>query len=78
MLSSHSSPPWAWIRLREGETATVDDILDFCRDELAHFKIPRYISFVEDFPMTVTGKVQKFVMRQRMAEELGLKRKEPA
>jgi fatty-acyl-CoA synthase len=62
----------AWIRLREGETATVDDILDFCRDELAHFKIPRYISFVEDFPMTVTGKVQKFIMRERMAEELGL------
>jgi fatty-acyl-CoA synthase len=62
----------AWIRLHEGESATIDEIADFCRDRLAHFKIPRYVRFVEDFPMTVTGKVQKFVMRERMAAELGL------
>lgn len=61
----------AWIRLHEGETATADEIRGYCRGRLAHFKIPRYIKFVDEFPMTVTGKVQKFVMRGRMAEELG-------
>jgi fatty-acyl-CoA synthase len=60
----------AWIRLHEGESASVDEIRAFCEGRLAHFKIPRYIKFVEEFPMTVTGKVQKFVMRERMAEEL--------
>ncbi len=60
----------AWIKLREGESAAEAEILDFCEGRLAHFKIPRYIKFVEEFPMTVTGKVQKFVMRKRMAEEL--------
>jgi len=68
----------AWIRLREGETATAEEIREFCEGELAHFKIPRYIKFVDEFPMTVTGKVQKFVMRERMAAELGLAQKEPA
>jgi fatty-acyl-CoA synthase len=60
----------AWIRLHEGESASVDEIRGYCEGRLAHFKIPRYIKFVEEFPMTVTGKVQKFVMRERMAEEL--------
>jgi fatty-acyl-CoA synthase len=60
----------AWIRLHEGEHATKDEIRDFCRGQLAHFKIPRYIRFVDEFPMTVTGKVQKFVIRERMAAEL--------
>jgi fatty-acyl-CoA synthase len=63
----------AWIRLLPGETATQDEIRDFCRGQIAHFKIPRYVSFVDEFPMTVTGKVQKFLIRQRMIEELGLK-----
>jgi len=62
-----------WIRLREGQHATEEEIRDACRGKLAHFKIPRYIKFVDEFPMTVTGKVQKFVMRERMADELGLK-----
>ena len=62
----------AWIRLHEGETATIEEIRDYCKGELAHFKIPRYVKFVEEFPMTVTGKVQKFVMREAMAEELKL------
>ncbi len=61
----------AWIVLRPGETATEAEIRAFCKGEIAHFKIPRYIKFVEAFPMTVTGKVQKYIMRQRMAEELG-------
>ncbi len=68
----------AWIKLHEGTTATADEIRQFCEGRLAHFKIPRYIRFVDEFPMTVTGKVQKFVMRQRLAEELGLAAKEPA
>ena len=54
----------AWIRLRGGETATAEEIREFCLGNLAHFKIPRYIWFVERFPMTVTGKVQKFRMRE--------------
>jgi fatty-acyl-CoA synthase len=61
----------AWIKLRAGETATAEEIRDFCRGKIAHFKIPRYIEFVDEFPMTVTGKVQKYVMRERMAEKLG-------
>jgi len=68
----------AWIKLREGESATAEEIREFCKGKLAHFKIPRYVKFVDEFPMTVTGKVQKFVMRQLMAEELGLAQKEPA
>ena len=60
----------AWVKLHEGEHATADEIRDFCKDRIAHFKIPRYIKFVDSFPMTVTGKVQKFVMREQMTEEL--------
>ena len=62
----------AWIRLREGVTATPDELKGFCRGQIAHYKIPRYIKFVEAFPMTVTGKIQKFVMRQQMMAELDL------
>ena len=53
----------AWIILRPGETMTEQDIKDFCRDQIAHYKVPRHIRFVTEFPMTVTGKVQKFLMR---------------
>jgi fatty-acyl-CoA synthase len=60
----------AWIRPRTGETLDEQEIRAFCQGRLAHFKIPRYIRFVEEFPMTVTGKVQKFVMREQMAKEL--------
>jgi fatty-acyl-CoA synthase len=62
----------AWIRLREGQKVTVDEIRDYCRGQIATYKIPRYVRFVTDFPMTVTGKVQKFRMREQMIEELGL------
>jgi fatty-acyl-CoA synthase len=60
----------AWIRLREGESMTEDEVLAFCRDQIAHYKVPRYIRFVDAFPMTVTGKIQKFIMRDRMEREL--------
>ncbi|WP_206999959.1 AMP-binding protein [Trinickia mobilis] len=62
----------AWIVLRPGESMTVDEVTDFCRGQIAHYKVPRYIRFVDDMPMTVTGKVQKFVMRERMIDELKL------
>jgi fatty-acyl-CoA synthase len=62
----------AWIRLREGIVATPDELKEFCRGQIAHYKIPRYVKFVEAFPMTVTGKVQKFIMREQMMAELGL------
>jgi len=64
----------AWIVLRPGETATEAEIREFCREQIAHYKVPRYVRFVDDLPMTVTGKAQKFVMRDRMIEELKLAR----
>lgn len=60
----------AWIKLREGKSLTAEDVRDYCRDRIAHFKIPRYVKFVDDFPMTITGKVKKFEMRRIMAREL--------
>jgi fatty-acyl-CoA synthase len=62
----------AWIMLSAGESANEDDVKGFCKGQIAHFKIPRHIRFVDEFPMTVTGKVQKFIMREKMIEELGL------
>jgi fatty-acyl-CoA synthase len=62
----------AWVKLREGATATPDEIREFCRGQIAHYKIPRYIKFVDAFPMTVTGKIQKFIMRDESVKELGL------
>jgi fatty-acyl-CoA synthase len=59
----------SWLKLHAGETATEHEIRDFCRDNLSHFKIPRYIWFVKDFPMTVTGKLQKFRMQKKIAIE---------
>ncbi|MFB9261796.1 AMP-binding protein [Bradyrhizobium erythrophlei] len=63
----------AWIRIRQGETLTVDEVRAFCQGQIAHNKIPRYVEFVEEFPMTVTGKIQKFVMRDAVEARLGLK-----
>jgi fatty-acyl-CoA synthase len=62
----------AWIKLKAGESATAEEIQAFCKGQIAHYKIPRYIKFVDAFPMTVTGKVQKFMMREHMVKELGL------
>jgi fatty-acyl-CoA synthase len=61
----------AWIQLHEGATATEDEMKRFCKGKIAHFKIPKYIWFVEEFPMTVTGKLQKFRMREIAMEKLG-------
>jgi fatty-acyl-CoA synthase len=62
----------AWIVLKPGEQATEDDIRHFCQGQIAHYKVPRYVRFVSELPMTVTGKAQKFVMREAMMRELGL------
>jgi fatty-acyl-CoA synthase len=62
----------ACIRLREGMAATEDEIREFCRGRIAHYKVPRYVRFVDAFPMTVTGKVQKYLIRERMRQDLGL------
>jgi len=62
----------AWIRVRDGAAVTAEDIRRFCRREIAGFKIPRYIRFVDEFPSTVTGKVQKFRMREISAAEIGV------
>jgi len=68
----------AWVRLHPGQAADEAEIRAFCAGQIAHYKIPRYIRFVDDFPMTVTGKVQKFLIRQAMVEELGLVAEETA
>jgi fatty-acyl-CoA synthase len=60
----------AWVRLREGESMTAEEVRDFCRGRIAHYKVPRHVRFVEAFPMTVTGKMQKYLMRQQMEQEL--------
>ena len=68
----------AWIKLREGQTATPEEIREFCKGQIAHYKIPRYVEFVSDFPMTITGKIQKFVMREQTIGKLGLKAQQTA
>jgi fatty-acyl-CoA synthase len=62
----------AWIKLRAGEQLTENDVKAFCKDQIAHYKVPRYVRFVDEFPMTVTGKMQKYLMRATMADELDL------
>ena len=62
----------AWVMLKPGESADAEEIREFCRGRIAHFKIPRYVRVTEEFPMTVTGKIQKFRMREMAVEELGL------
>lgn len=62
----------AWVKLREGQTATFDELREFCKAALTHFKVPKYWKFVDSFPTTVTGKIQKFKIREQAIEELGL------
>ncbi len=62
----------AWIIAKPGQTLTEDDIRSFCAGQIAHYKVPRYIQFVAEFPMTVTGKIQKFKIRDAMKAQLGL------
>ena len=61
----------AWIKIRQGGELTEEAVQEFCRGEIAHYKIPRYIRFVDAYPMTVTGKIQKYLIRKAMVEELG-------
>jgi fatty-acyl-CoA synthase len=68
----------AWIKLRETHAATAEEIRAFCKKNLAHYKVPRHIRLVNEFPQTVTGKLQKFRMREIMIEELDLKQTETA
>ncbi|UPK27205.1 AMP-binding protein [Bradyrhizobium sp. 195] len=63
----------AWVRVRSGETLSAEDVRAFCEGQIAHNKIPRYVEFVDEFPMTVTGKIQKFLMRDAVEQRLGLK-----
>ena len=62
----------AWIQLKPGTSSTEEEFREYCKGQIAHYKIPRYIRFVSEFPMTITGKVQKFAMRDHMVKELGL------
>jgi fatty-acyl-CoA synthase len=62
----------AVIRLREGVSAKPEEIIEFCRGQIAHYKVPRYVRFVDAFPMTVTGKVQKYLIREQLQRELGI------
>ncbi len=62
----------AWIKPEGGACLTAEAVREYCRGKIAHFKIPRYIKFVDDFPMTISGKIQKFKMREQAIEELGL------
>ena len=68
----------AWIKLHAGQSATPEEIREFCKGQIAHYKIPRYIEFVTEFPMTITGKIQKFVMREQTIKKLGLKAEKTA
>jgi fatty-acyl-CoA synthase len=62
----------AWVVLKPGQAATEEEIREFCRGRIAHYKVPRYVKFTDGFPMTVTGKIQKYKMREAAVEELGL------
>ncbi len=62
----------AWVKLRDDAAVTEEDLRAYCREQIAHFKVPRYVKFTDDFPMTVTGKVQKFHLREAAIAELGL------
>ena len=68
----------AWVILHAGERMEAEELRAFCEGQIAHYKIPRHIRFVEEFPLTVTGKVQKFIMRERMIAELGVRERATA
>ena len=62
----------AWIKIKPGSNLTEDAIKEYCKGKIAHYKIPRYVKITDSFPMTVTGKIQKYIMRQQSVEELSL------
>jgi fatty-acyl-CoA synthase len=64
----------AWVKLKPGERATESDLLAFCKERMASFKVPRFWRFVDAFPMTVTGKIQKFKLREMAIEQLQLQK----
>ena len=68
----------AWVKLKPGHAATAEELRHYCRRELAHYKVPRYVKFVEHFPQTVTGKIQKFKIREQMCDELGVSEQKTA
>lgn len=68
----------AWIKLKSGQHLSTDEVRTFCKSKLAHFKVPKYVKFVDAFPQTVTGKIQKFKIRDAMIEELGLQEQQTA
>jgi fatty-acyl-CoA synthase len=68
----------AWIIAKPGQALAEDDVREFCRGQTAHYKVPRYIRFVREFPMTITGKIQKFRIRDAMKQELGLQEQQTA
>lgn len=68
----------AWVSLKEEGSLSKEKIKEFCKGRIAHFKVPRYIRFSDEFPMTVTGKVQKYKMREISIKELGLKEQKTA
>ncbi len=68
----------AWVVTREDADATEEEIRDYCRGKLAHFKVPRYVVFCDEFPMTVTGKVQKYKLREESLKRLGLSEAVPS
>lgn len=68
----------AWVIPKIGEDGSEQDVIDFCKGRIAHYKVPTYVRLVEEFPMTVTGKPQKFIMRDKMMDELGIKAQKTA
>jgi fatty-acyl-CoA synthase len=62
----------AWVKVRQGAALTEEALKEYCKGKIAHYKVPRYVKFTDEFPMTVTGKIQKFKMREQAVEELGL------
>jgi fatty-acyl-CoA synthase len=62
----------AWIRLKPGAALTEQEVRDYCRGQIAHYKVPRYVLFVDEYPTTVTGKVQKYRLRELGVERFGL------
>ena len=68
----------AWVELHHGKQLSEEEVRSFCKQHLAHYKVPRYVKFVSEFPTTVSGKIQKFKMREQMCNELGLKENETA
>ena len=69
--------PMAWVQLNHDCEASEEEIREFCRERIAYFKVPQHVRFVDSFPMTVTRKVQKFMMRRQEVQERGLTELEP-